>query len=301
MQSAGDSEQSQNSNDTVIEFVPFHHNTEVPFTVATNSGELTLPATERLRRGAGTRTTTQTLQNPSIPVHFATLLGRLSNWLSHRIWGKRDVTPHENQERHTKLLLGMGGVSLQQRNLFDMFVAGAKINALVSAGLKATDLSTLGIGVVEWHDQAGFGAKELAAIDATWPDLLAMGFTTDMMFSQRATFGPHILTVEPFNITFETLTHDMNETLEELVHVHHASSSDLSLLGMDWRKFVQCGGDQALVISMAESVSGMESNLCAPHGTIENFVHPSNDDSKQKIPPRVSRPTRPVQCKSFVM
>jgi hypothetical protein len=301
MQSSEDSEQPQHADETVIKLIPFHRITDTPFIEAANSIELTLPATDRLRRPVGGCTTIQTLHNPSIPVQLATIVGRFSKWLSYSIWGEGDRTSHNNQQLHTKLLLGIGGVTLEQQNLFEMFVAGAKINALVSAGLKATDLPILGVGVEEWHSQAGFGAKELAAIDATWPDLLAMGFTTGMMFTRRATFGPHILAVEPFNVTFEILSYDMSETLEELVHVYHASSSDLSLLGVDWRKFVQCGGDRAFVISMEESISGMESNLCAPHGTIENFIHSPNDDSSRNIQSKVSPPTRPVQCKSFVM
>ena len=195
----------------------------------------------------------------------------------------------------------MGGITKEQSILFDMSVDGAKINALVSAGGKATDLPTLGIGVNEWHTQAGFDAKDLAALAGTWPDLLAMGFTASMMFRYRMSFGPHLLAIEPFNVTLEILMRDTDETLETLVRTHHASSSDLSLLGMDWNKFLRYGGDQALVVSMEESISGMESNFRVPHGMIEKFINPSTESAIRTNESTRRPPTRPMRCKSFVM
>ena len=233
-------------------------------------------------------------------MQLTSLLWDATNWFGRR------MVEYDHQELHTRLILGIGGLTQDQLTLFEMFVDGAQINALVSAGCRASDLPTLGIGIKEWRAQAGFGAKELAALGVSWPGMLAMGFTTGMMFTDRKAFGPHILVHEPFRVTFEVITQEMGDTLDTLVRVHKASSSDLSLLGVDWTKFKKSGGDadRYLTTFMGESVSGMESNLHAKDGEIHTFMLPhavQAEPSAKSCPAPPFATKSPVKCRSFVM
>lgn len=292
MQVMGEPQQQENTDETVINFVPFTF----------RDAELTLPATSRLRQSATKNTTVAPPLEISWSMQLTSLLWDATNWFSRRI--RAGQVEYDHQELHTRFILGIGGLTQEQLTLFEMFVDGAQINALVSAGCRASDLPTLGIGIKEWRAQAGFGAKELAALGASWDDMLAMGFTTDMMFTDRRAFGPHILVHEPFRVTFEVITQDMGDTLDTLVRVHKASSSDLSLLGVDWTKFKKCGGDADLITFMGESVSGMESNLHSKDGEIHAFmlphaVHTAPPVKSSPAPPFATK--SPLKCRSFVM
>ena len=77
-------------------------------------------------------------------------------------------------------------------------------------------------------------------------------------------------------MNFKTLQADTGCTLDELITDYGASSSDLALLGLTWETLVTAGLTQAHVVTMAESHTGMESNLCAPTGTIALFTKPQN-------------------------
>jgi hypothetical protein len=302
MQVMAEPQHQEDIDEAVINFVPFNILIDPKDTNTVRDAELTLPATSRLRQSVTKNTAVPPSVETSWSRQITSLLWDATNWFSRRIQG-RDVE-YDHQELHTRLILGIGGLTQEQLTLFEMFVDGAKINALVSAGCRASDLPTLGIGMKEWRAQAGFGAKELAALGASWSDMLAMGFTTGMMFTDRKAFGPHILVHEPFRVTFEVITQDMGDTLDTLVRVHKASSSDLSLLGVDWTKFKKNGGDADLITCMGESVSGMESNLQAKDGEIHTFMLPNvvrTESSAESCPAPLVAKSSPVKCRSFVM
>jgi hypothetical protein len=302
MQVMAEPQDQEDIDEAVINFVPFNILIDPKDTNTVRDAELTLPATSRLRQSVTKNTAVPPSVETSWSRQITSLLWDATNWFSRRIQG-RDVE-YDHQELHTRLILGIGGLTQEQLTLFEMFVDGAKINALVSAGCRASDLPTLGIGMKEWRAQAGFGAKELAALGASWSDMLAMGFTTGMMFTDRKAFGPHILVHEPFRVTFEVITQDMGDTLDTLVRVHKASSSDLSLLGVDWTKFKKNGGDADLITCMGESVSGMESNLQAKDGEIHTFMLPNvvrTESSAESCPAPLAAKSSPVKCRSFVM
>ena len=302
MQVMAEPQHQEDIDEAVINFVPFNILIDPKDTNTVRDAELTLSATSRLRQSVTKNTAVPPSLEISWSMQITSLLWDATNWFGRRIRGS-DVE-YDHQELHTRLILGIGGLTQEQLTLFEMFVDGAKINALVSAGCRASDLPTLGIGMKEWRAQAGFGAKELAALGASWSDMLAMGFTTGMMFTDRKAFGPHILVHEPFRVTFEVITQDMGDTLDTLVRVHKASSSDLSLLGVDWTKFKKNGGDADLITCMGESVSGMEANLQAKDGEIHTFMLPNvvqTEPSAERCPAPLVAKSSPVKCRSFVM
>lgn len=284
------------SDETAIDFIPFARMLETPTQATIPAKELTLPATDRLRLPDGTQSA-ESHHRVAASNGIVKMFREITDWVTFGIWGV--ASKYKNQEVHTRLILGIGGLTEEQATFFKMFVDGARISALVSAGLHAAELPTIGIGIEEWHGQAGFGAKELSAINGTWQDLLAMGFTIEMMFTRRRAFGPHILAFSPFCVTFDTLLDDMDVTLQDLVRGYHATSSDLSLLGVNWKTFLSHGGDPALLCLMDEASSVLEMNLQAPQGVIRDLTSKVNvaDEGKAKPMQQISR----AQFKSFVM
>jgi hypothetical protein len=217
------------------------------------------------------------------------------------VWAPKVVTLADNRERHARLRMDSGHAGDSYPLWYDMFCGGATIGALVSAGCRATDLPKMGIGINEWHNLSHLGVREFASMGGDWPSLLALGFTPDLMFTSRPTFGLHLLTNEPFVLNFKTLQTDTGCTLDELITDYGASSSDLALLGLTWENLVTAGLTQEQITAMPESHTGMESNLCAPSGTIALFTKPQATTLQKKKndgPPRLPQYTKePVALK----
>lgn len=196
-------------------------------------------------------------------------------------------------EAHARLLfVGEGGSGATL--WYDMFCKGASPSALFSAGCTAAVLPSMGIGVLEWHEDAGFGARELASIGGNFQDLLNMGFTVGLMFRWRPMFGPHVLSSSPFDVTFDVLSRKMGCTLNELVFDHKATSGDLALLRLDWAQALKLGFGLEHVHQMGESYTGIESSLGAPVGAVALELGQAKET--QDDPPRAPRVPLPSNC-----
>ena len=215
-------------------------------------------------------------------------------------------TPGRSQgrgEAHARLLL-VGGGDRGATLWYDMFCKGATPSALFSAGCTAAVLPSMGIGVLEWHEDAGFGARELAAIGGNFQDLLNMGFTVGLMFRWRPMFGPHVLSASPFDVTFDVLSRKMGCTLNELVFDHNATSGDLALLRLDWGQALKLGFGQEHVRQMGESYAGIESSLGAPLGALARELNDANEVKEDprgtpRVPISSNGPHLRIGCKSF--
>lgn len=188
-----------------------------------------------------------------------------AKWASMGIFGRAERG--DRGEAHARLLLASEGTG-DRTMWYDMFCKGATPSALLSAGCSAAALPGIGIGVLEWHEDAGFGARELASIGGDFQNLVDMGFTVGLMFRWRATFGPHILSMGPFDVTFQTLVSKMGCSLDELIFDHCATSGDLALLGLEWENALKLGFGLEHVQQLNESHTGIEANLGAPVGDI---------------------------------
>ena len=229
--------------------------------------------------------------------------GSVLRWASTRVWGG-DHRTEERGKAHAILLLP-GECNSGAALWYDMFCKGATPSALLSAGCTAAALPGVGIGVLEWHDDAGFGARELASIGGDFRDLVGMGFNVGLMFRWRQKFGPHILSEGPFDVTFAVLNEKMGCTLDELVFVHNATSCDLALLKLEWGQALRHGFAFEHVVHLAESHAGIESSLGAPAGAIVAELKPGNVPAGGvALPPTLGRQAgrlyQPILgCKSF--
>lgn len=195
------------------------------------------------------------------------LLDSLSNMLGFATHGRthtEDVTETE-QKRQLKVRLSMEDPLLDEvhRCAHKLFVSGCSISELRTAGVQAMHLCEIGVTYADWSQKCNLGVRDLVFLNASWSQVIAMGFLPKHITMDRDKSGPVILSQPPLSVTMNTLEQTLGLTIDEAVFELSFSTADFGVLGEDMTSLMHKGFNRTHVKHMSEPPYNLQEALGA--------------------------------------
>lgn len=169
------------------------------------------------------------------------------------------------QSRQLKVRLSMDDPLLDEmhRCAHRLFVSGCSISELRTAGVQAAHLCEMGVSYEDWSQKCNLGVRDLVFLNATWGQIVAMGFLPRHITTDRDKSGPVVLSQLPLLVTMDKLERTLGLTVDEAVFELSFSTADFGVLGENMSTLMRKGFNRTHVTHMSEPPYNFEEALAA--------------------------------------